>query len=151
MTLRCMPSSEYEKLIEEHRRLRAEAESLCAEIRQKIEHLEWVVDVIHRERRPDFFQPLQDAIRSMHGFHSRHVASFAVRKVCGGQVLWLGMVEEFALVDATGTVGCYAWQYGQDGRSRTFTLLKQGDITSPQAAVQLFLLAKNALPAGFPA
>ena len=141
-----MPSPEHEKLIEEHRRQLAEAERLCAWVKQQIEHLEWLVDSVRREWQPDYFQPLQAAIRAMHGYEARHLASFAVRKVRNGRVVWNGIVEEFWLVGLVGA-SCYAWSYAEGGKGRTFTLLKQGPVDSPQAAVQLFLLAKEGPPA----
>ena len=127
----------------ENRRLREEAERLCAEVRQKIEHLEWTVDATCRQWAPDYFRPLQDAIRAMHGCESRHLRSFALRKVSEGQVVWLGTVEEFALDEAMEAVTCYAWPYMEEGQGRTFTVLRQGPIDSPQAAVGLFLLARS--------
>ncbi len=136
-------SRQHEELLETNRRLRAEAECLCAEIKQKIEHMEWLVDSISHRWRPDFFRPLHDAIRAMHGCESRHAASFAVRKVRDDRVLWSGIVDEFELDDATGAGVCYAWQYKEDGRVRTFILLKQPPVDSPQDAVQFFLLAKR--------
>lgn len=141
-----MHSADFAKLREENRRLRAEAERLCEEVRQKIEHLAWVVESIRREWEPAFFQPLQRAIRTMYGYESRHLASFAVRKVRGQEVLWLGIVEEFALIGTDGAASCYGWQYAENGQPRTFTLLKQKPIDTPQAAVQIYLLAKEATP-----
>lgn len=138
--------SEHEQLIEKSRRLREEAERLCAEVRQRIEHLEWTVDAVRRQWVQDYFRPLQDAIRVMHGCESRHLRSYAVRKVLNGQVLWLGTVEEFALDGAAGADTCYAWQYTENGQPRTFSLLRQEPVNSPQAAVQVYLLAKSALP-----
>lgn len=129
--------------IAENRRLREEAERLCAEVRQKIEHLEWTVDTVRRQWKPEYFQPLRDAIRAMHGCESRHLRSFAVRKVHGGHVLWLGTVEEFVLEGSAEAATCYAWSYVEDGQGRTFTVLRHGPINSPQAAVGVFLLARS--------
>ena len=117
---------------------------MCAKVKQQIENLEWLVETIRRERCPDFFQTLHDAIRRMHGCESRHLSAFVVRKVCGGEVRWLGMVEEFALDGVAEAATCYAWQYQENGQPRTFTVLRQGPVDSPQAAVQLFLLARDA-------
>ncbi|MBE7211736.1 MAG: hypothetical protein INR65_12020 [Gluconacetobacter diazotrophicus] len=129
--------------MEESRRLCERADQLIAETRQKLAHFEWFIDSLRRACEPDFFRPLQDAIRAMHGCESRHAASFAVRKVRAEQIVWTGMVEEFALLDHPAAAACYAWCYGEGSRARTFTLLRLPPIDSPQQAVQFFLLAKE--------
>ena len=136
----------HDELAAEHRRLLEEADGLRAEVRRQIASLEHVKSALHSQRQPDFFQPLQDAIRAMHGCESRHLASFAVGEGNDAQTAPARVVEEFALVGAAGAGSCYAWQFEEDGQTRTFTLLKEPPVDSPQAAVQFFLLTRDTLP-----
>lgn len=131
----------HQALIEEGRRLRAESQQLIAQAKQTCAHVAWLVEDIKRRWQRGFHRPLQDAIRAIHQCESTHVASFAVRKVAGGQMIWEGTVEEFALCDHPEAERCYAWHYLKDGRKESFSLLKLPPVDSPQRAVQLALAA----------
>ncbi len=143
---RHLTAQQLQNSLEETRRLTTRAERLIAETRQKIAHLEWFIDSLQRFCEPEFFWPLQEAIRAAHRCESRHVDTFAVRKVRDGQVVWTGLVEEFTLVGHPRAAACYAWRYGEGGVARSFTVLKLPPVGSPQEAVQLFLLAKENPP-----
>ena len=134
------------QLLEENRRLRAEAQQTLAEVTQAYEHLSWVVAEIKRQWQEDFYQPMQSGIRAIYRSESRHTASFAVRKVSGGKTVWEGTVEEFALVDCRTAQTCYAWYYQENGRQQSFSVLKRPPVDSPQSAVQLALAAGKLPP-----
>ncbi len=131
---------------EKHRRLMAEAAQVMAEVKQAYDHLAWVITEIKRQRQKDFYKALQAGIRKMHRCRSRHVATFAVRKVAGEKTVWEGYVEEFQLLGCDPTQTCYAWHYQEWGRTRSFSVLKLPPVFSPQSAVQLALAARDLLP-----
>ncbi len=132
------------ELAAENRRLLEEADRLCAEVKRQITSLERVQHALHCQWQPGFLRPLQDAIRAMHGCESLHLASYAVGEGGDAQKAPVRIVEEFMLVGADRAKNCYAWQFEEGGQTRTFTLLKEPPVDSPQAAVQFFLLTRSA-------
>ena len=129
------------------RRLRAESALVLARTKQAGEHLAWLVQEIKRQRQKHFYRQMQAGIRRLHRCDSRHVASFAVRKVSEGQTVWEGVVEEFTLTGCRTANACYAWYYQEGHRQQAFSVLKAPPVYSPQNAVQLALAARNLLPA----
>lgn len=127
-----------------HLRLMAESRELVAKVAQQIEHLRWLVTSIKRQREPDFYKGLQDAIRRVHGCDARHVTGFAVRQVSGRQILWDGMVEEFDLIGHGTAERCYAWHYSEQGRQQSVAILKMPWVDTPQKAVQFHFMARGA-------
>ena len=134
------------QVLDENRRLRAEAHQTSAKAKQAGEHLSWVVNEIKRQWQNDFYRQMQAGIRCLHRCDSRYVASFAVRKVSEGQTLWEGTVAEFDLVDCAAASACYAWYYRERGRTQSFSVLKMPPVYSPQNAVQLALAAEKLAP-----
>ena len=134
------------QLLEENRRLRAQARQKLVEVKQASEHLSWVVTEIKRQWQADFYQQMQSGIRRMYRCESRYVASFAVRKVAAGKTVWEGTVEEFTLVGCRAAQTCYAWYYQEHGRTQSFSVLKCPPVRSPQHAVQLALAAGELVP-----
>ncbi len=124
-----------------HQRLIAESVSLRAKVKQQCEHLGWLIDSIRRQRKPDYYRTLQKAILVTHGCQAVHAASFAVRKVQDGLIVWDGTVEEFELLGCPQAAACYAWHFPLGNRRGNFLLLKSAQVDSPQRAVQLSLAA----------
>ena len=134
------------EVLAEGRRLRAESELLLARAKQAGEHLLWTIQEIKRQRQKDFYRQMQAGIWRLYDCSSRHVASFAVRKVSAGQTVWDGTVEEFELTDCRTAKTCHAWYYQERNRQRSFSVLKIPPVYSPQNAVQLALAARNLPP-----
>ena len=87
-------------------------------------------------------QPLQDAIRAMHGCESRFVASKPVREVFQGQTAWEGVVSQFDLVGHPRAKTCYAWAYRDGDKMRAIAVLEIPPVDSPETAVKVAIAAQ---------
>ena len=84
---------------------------------------------------------LREAIRDMHGCHSRWVESVAVREASRSR-LWEGEVQVFELTGHPVAKRCYAWSYPVGSTTRRIVaLLHSPHVDSPAAAVRAFLEA----------
>ncbi len=91
---------------------------------------------------PNPYEPLQDAIRAMHGCESRHVASKPVREVFQGQTAWEGIVEQFDLIGHPKAKTCYAWSFRDGDLMRSVAVLEILPVTSPETAVKVAIAAE---------
>ncbi len=83
----------------------------------------------------------QKAIRATHGCESALQARVPIRLEFGGETAWEGEVLIFDLLDHPTAQLCYAWSYRtRAGRDRTVTVLHQGPVDSPRAAVRAAII-----------
>ena len=86
---------------------------------------------------------LQKAILDLHGCKSTWVESVPVKEVFEGNTVWEGVVQLFE-VDHPKSKLCYAWSHELDKskKRRFFTVLHQGSVDSPQAAIRATIVSE---------
>ena len=87
----------------------------------------------------NYIEPLQDAIRRMHGCASVHVRSEPVTEAHKGKTVWQGVVEVFDLQGHPTAKRCYAWSHAEgrgDKGTRFVAVLEIPPVDSAQAAVR---------------
>lgn len=85
---------------------------------------------------------LQKAILAMHGCESQYVASVQVHEAFREKMAWQGTVEVFEITGHPKAKRCYAWNYEEDGVTRSIAVLEIPPVDSPQTAVMVAISAK---------
>jgi hypothetical protein len=85
---------------------------------------------------------LQDAIKHLHGLDSTWLESVPVRETHGGNVVWEGDVQVFA-VEHPQASRAYAWSHATEGDKRRFhVVLGAPPVDSAQAAVRVVIVGE---------
>lgn len=90
--------------------------------------------------------PLQDAVRNLHGCESAWIRSEVVHETFQGETVWAGQVEVFELHDHAGADIAYAWSYITDektGERRFIAVLGVPPINSAVDAVRASIAAEG--------
>lgn len=91
----------------------------------------------------DYIRELQATIRRLHRCEASHTRTEEVREVVGGQLLWDGKVEVFALLGHDQALRCYAWgDMDASGRWEVTTVLAIPPVVSAATAVLAAVAAK---------
>jgi hypothetical protein len=91
----------------------------------------------------NYFTEIRHAIRRMHGCESEHVFTLPVKEYAGGQVVWNGQVEVFALTGHPQAKRAYAWGFANgQGGLEVVAVLELPPVDSPVAAVRAALAAQ---------
>jgi hypothetical protein len=91
----------------------------------------------------EYIPELRGTIRRLHKCEASHTRTETVRQVVGGQVLFDGKVEVFALLGHDNALRCYAWgNMDADGRWEVTTVLAIPPIVSAETAVLAAVAAK---------
>jgi hypothetical protein len=88
---------------------------------------------------------LIEAIRNLHGCEATWVESVPVKETFQGKTVWEGEVQVFEVKGHPAASRCYAWSYVSDektGKRKFFTVLHQGPVDSPHAAVRAAIVAE---------
>lgn len=86
---------------------------------------------------------LQKAIRDLHGCEGTYLRSEPIREEYGGQVVWDGVVEIFAVDHATASLA-YAWAHETDtGNVRYVAVLGLPPVKSAKDAVRAAIVAEG--------
>ena len=80
---------------------------------------------------------LKEAVEMMHECRTEHRESIRVFEMCGGQKVWGGLVEAFALLGHPEAKYCYAWSFDDNGQPRHMAVLELPPVDSAQAAVKV--------------
>jgi hypothetical protein len=90
-----------------------------------------------------YLAALQDAIKRLHGCHSKHVQSVPVTEQFQDKIIWTGTVEIFDLREHPKAKRCYAWSHPKDeGGQHFITVLEVPPVDSAQKAVQVSILSE---------
>ena len=89
-----------------------------------------------------YIKKLKDAIRAAHGCGSRHFTTIPVKEMFRGAVAWEGDVEVFDLVKHPKALTCYAWNYDDNGITRTAAVLGITPVDSAETAVKVAIKVK---------
>lgn len=86
---------------------------------------------------------LHKAIHDLHGCHGNHLRSEPIREEHGGQVVWDGVVEIFAVDHPTANLA-YAWAHETDtGSVRYIAVLGLPPVKSARDAVRAAIVAQQ--------
>jgi hypothetical protein len=84
-----------------------------------------------------YLENLARAVEAMHGCKCVHLSSGLVREEMGGELVWQGRVETFALQGHPTAKRAFAWRCNDaDGEMRYIVVLNVPPIASPREAVQ---------------
>lgn len=87
-----------------------------------------------------YLKELTKAVEVSHRCEASHVGTVRVKEEFGGQVVWHGDVEVFALSGHPKAVRCYAWgvpeENGKEGDLESTTVLDLPPVNSPVTAVR---------------
>lgn len=88
---------------------------------------------------------LVDAIRRLHGAEATFEQSVRVREEHGGQVVWDGVVQIFAVQGHPRATRAYAWSHGQGlgDHRRVVVVLGLPPVDGPVAAVRAAIVAES--------
>lgn len=88
---------------------------------------------------------LHKAIHDLHGCHGTYLRSEPIREEYGGQVVWDGVVEIFAVDHPTASLA-YAWAHETDaGTKRYVAVLGLPPIKSARDAVRAAIVAQQGI------
>lgn len=90
----------------------------------------------------DYIPELRATIRRLHHCEASHTRTEQVRQELGGQVIWEGRVEVFALLGHDNALRCYAWGHLDEGRWEVTTVLAIPPVVSASTAVLAAVAAK---------
>jgi hypothetical protein len=91
----------------------------------------------------EYIPELKATIRRLHRCEASHTRTETVRQVLGGQVLFDGTVEVFALLGHDNALRCYAWgNLDNEGRWEVTTVLAIPPVVSAETAVLAAVAAK---------
>ena len=77
------------------------------------------------------------AIRELHECDASWIGSVPVTETYQGHTVWDGTVQVYSLQGHPSATRCYAWLYiTKDGKHRLISVLHEGPVDSPQAAVR---------------
>lgn len=80
---------------------------------------------------------LAAAIRELHKCDASWIGSVPVTETFQGHTVWDGTVQVYSLQGHPSASRCYAWSYTtNDGKCRLITVLHEGAVDSPKAAVR---------------
>jgi hypothetical protein len=87
---------------------------------------------------------LREAVEKMHGGTATLAQSVPVRETFEGKAVWEGVVHVFDLADHPTATRAYAWSSPIEGsaKRRSFAVLHQPPVDSPQAAVRVAIVAE---------
>ena len=91
----------------------------------------------------DYIAELRSTIQRLHQCEASHTRTEAVKETIGGQVLWDGNVEVFALLGHDRALRCYAWGHMNDtSQWEVTTVLAIPPVVSSSTAVLAAIAAK---------
>lgn len=86
-----------------------------------------------------YHELLQDAIRRQYGCLSVYLVTRNVCRCFEDFGVWEGDIELFSLLHYPPAILCYAWGERIGGEWRPLTVLKLGQVSSPEDAVRITL------------
>src|SRR3954452_18956430 len=81
-------------------------------------------------------------IKYFHDCDASHVESVAVTRVFTGQMAWDRVVAVFTLSGHPRATRAFAWNYQEDGKTKTAAVLEIPPVNSPQSAVAAVMVVK---------
>jgi len=92
---------------------------------------------------PAYLEILKAAVQMKHQCHALHLDSIPLTLENGGETVWGGIVEVFALVDHKTATRCYAWtETVNECEQRFVVILQKGFVITPAHAVKAWLATR---------
>lgn len=91
-----------------------------------------------------YIEALAHAIEQGFSCKAKHLETVSVKEVFQGKTVWEGEVEVFELTGHQTAKRAYGWGFHTEDKKAEFaTVLGVPPITSPQKAVQAYIINKN--------
>lgn len=92
----------------------------------------------------EYIKELRNAIHTNFGCESVHVQTYPTKLMHQEEIVWEGNVEGFMLLKCTAATEGYGWLFKRDDGGMDYvTILKVHSVTSPEKAVQAYVLSQK--------